>query len=162
MATAAIEFTGHASKRRSAGPSFGQFILAMIVVTVLAGASGVSHGLLSKAAPAKEVQTHPAAAAPPPSMQLFDLPPVVTNLGQPTSVWVRLDAVLILSQDIAHPDVLGAQIADDYLSYLRTTTLSELQGPIGLEDLKEALNERAAARSNGKVKEVIIKTLVIQ
>ncbi len=41
-------------------------------------------------------------------------------------------------------------------------TLKQLEGPIGLQAIREDLNERAAIRSEGKVRELVIRTLVVQ
>ena len=48
------------------------------------------------------------------------------------------------------------------LAYLRTVTLKQLEGPVGLEAIRDDLNERAATRSDGKVREFVIRTLVVQ
>jgi flagellar FliL protein len=45
---------------------------------------------------------------------------------------------------------------------LRTVTLHQLEGPIGLENIRQDLNERAATRSGGKVQAFVIRTLVVQ
>ena len=48
------------------------------------------------------------------------------------------------------------------LAYLRTVSLHQLEGPIGLENIRQDLNERAATRSGGKVQAFVIRTLVVQ
>ena len=58
--------------------------------------------------------------------------------------------------------MLGAQIAGDILAFLRATSLMQLQGVAGLQNLREDLNERVAIRSGGSVKEIVIRTLVVQ
>jgi flagellar FliL protein len=40
--------------------------------------------------------------------------------------------------------------------------MSQIEGPIGLQNLRQELNERASIRSNGAVKELVIRTLVVQ
>jgi len=57
---------------------------------------------------------------------------------------------------------MAAEIATDELAYLRTVSVAELQGPIGLENLRQDLRDRAQVRSNGKVTELLLKTLVLQ
>jgi flagellar FliL protein len=57
---------------------------------------------------------------------------------------------------------VAGQIADDVLAYLRTGSLHQLEGPIGLENIRQDLNERAATRSGGKVQAFVIRTLVVQ
>jgi len=147
-----------------------QVIIAMLIVTALAGASGGFYGL-RVAAPGserseKESRTEDklaAAASLQPNSALFDLPPIVTNLSMPQDTWIRLEASLLFDQKtVPHPEALGAEIAGDILAFLRTTTLTQIQGIAGLQNLRQDLNERVAIRSNGSVKELVIRTLVLQ
>ncbi len=41
-------------------------------------------------------------------------------------------------------------------------SLKQLEGPIGLQNIRQDLNERAAIRTGGKVRELVIRTLVVQ
>ena len=45
-----------------------------------------------------------------------------------------------------HPEAAAAKLGDDILAYLRTVSLKQLEGPVGLENLRQDLNERAATR----------------
>jgi flagellar protein FliL len=157
-----------ASKGRSSetGPSSGQFMIAMILVTIIAGAAGYVMATRA-AAPADPAQSQAKAAdansVTAPMSNLLDLPPVVTNIGSPQETWVRLETSMIFdTSEVKHPDSLAAEIGADLLAYMRTVTLAQIQGPIGLQNLRQDLNERAAARSGGQVKELVIKTLVVQ
>jgi flagellar protein FliL len=105
-----------------------------------------------------------AASAPPaqPST-IFDLPPIVTNLGAPQETWVRLEGSIVFDpKTLPHPEAVAGEIDEDILAYLRTVALRQLEGPIGLENIRQDLNERAATRSGGKVREFVIRTLVVQ
>ena len=70
--------------------------------------------------------------------------------------------VVARSQGGAATRSLGAEIAGDILAFLRTTSLSQIQGAAGLQNLRDDLNERVAIRSGGSVKELVIRTLVVQ
>jgi flagellar FliL protein len=164
MAASATNRVGEAS-----GSSLGQFMIALIVVTVLAGAVGMLFA--PKPAPAvseqavKEAPAAESVAGPPvtPTSNLFDLPPIVTNLGSPQETWIRLETSMIFDSSVVkHPETLAAEIANDLLAYLRTVTIAQIQGPIGLQNLRQDINERAFIRSNAAVKELVIKTLVLQ
>jgi flagellar FliL protein len=99
----------------------------------------------------------------PASASLFDMPPIVTNLGAPRDTWIRLEASIVFdAKELPHPDVMAGEIAGDELAYLRTVSLSQIEGPIGLQNIRQDLNERASIRSGGKVAELIIRTLVVQ
>jgi flagellar FliL protein len=146
-----------------------QIIFAMLIVTALAGGSGGFYGLrMAPPGAGHEKETHadqkPAAEASlPANSGLFDLPPIVTNLSMPQDTWIRLEASLLFDEKAApHPEALGAQISSDILAFLRTTTLTQIQGIAGLQNLRQDLNERVAIRSNGVVKELVIRTLVLQ
>jgi flagellar FliL protein len=95
--------------------------------------------------------------------RLLKLAPVVTNLADPPSSWARVEASLVV-EDV-RPDeagVLAAQVGQDVIAYLRSVSLAQLEGSRGLQFLREDLNERANLRSPGKVKELILETLVVQ
>jgi flagellar FliL protein len=147
-----------------------QIIVAMLIVTALAGASGGFYGF-RVAIPGAErhdldanaEEKAGATASLPPNSGLFDLPPIVTNLSVPQDTWIRLEASLLFdAKAVPHPEAMGAEIAGDILAFLRTTTLAQIQGIAGLQNLRQDLNERVAIRSNGAVKELVIRTLVLQ
>jgi flagellar FliL protein len=94
---------------------------------------------------------------------ILDLPPVVTNLGSPQDTWIRLEASIVFNPKVLpHPEAVVVRIGDDVLAYLRTVSLKQLEGPIGLEHIRQDLNERAQTRSGGKIRELVIRTLVVQ
>ncbi len=147
----------------ASAPSVKQTIAATFVVTVIAAAMGALFAI-----PAAPVEANPkddSAAGPraPATAGLFDMPPIVTNLGSPQDTWVRLEASIVYdAKALPHPEVTAGEIAGDELAYLRTVTLAQIEGPIGLQNVRQDLNERASIRSGGKVTELIIRTLVVQ
>jgi flagellar protein FliL len=146
-----------------------QTAIAMLIVTVLAAVAGALYGLRiatpgmdhpGKTAGAEE---KPGAPSPEASAKMVDLPPIVTNLGAPQETWIRLEASLLIDPKAApQSEAMSAEIAGDILAFLRTTSLSQIQGPAGLQNLRDDLNERASIRSGGNVKELVIRTLVVQ
>lgn len=143
--------------------------LGVIVASVLALALGGAHGFFIDKLPiAKKEATAEAgkaeAAKPAASLGVLrDLAPIVTNLAKPSDAWVRFEGGIIVEAAAAkQSDVLAGQIGSDILAYLRTVTASQLQGANGLTYLREDINERARQRSEGKVREVVIQTLVVQ
>ncbi|MGO9007091.1 MAG: flagellar basal body-associated FliL family protein [Beijerinckiaceae bacterium] len=94
---------------------------------------------------------------------LANLPPIVTNLADPPDAWVRLQAAIVFdTKAVPAPDVLAAQISEDFLGFLKTLTVGQIGGASGLQHLREDLGERASIRSEGRVRELIIETLVVQ
>jgi flagellar protein FliL len=104
-----------------------------------------------------------AANCTPGGPSIVDMPPIVTNIANPADTWVRLEASIVFDPKTEpHPEIVAAEIATDELAYLHTVSVNELQGPIGLENLRQDLRDRALVRSNGKVTELLLKTLVLQ
>ncbi|MEP3047900.1 MAG: flagellar basal body-associated FliL family protein [Roseibium sp.] len=98
-----------------------------------------------------------------PSTRLQRLKPLVTNLTSPAGAWIRLQAAVLLEDDAnTEVAILRKKVEDDFLGYLRTLNLSNLEGSIGLQHLREDLTERAKTRTKGQVHEVILESVVIQ
>jgi flagellar FliL protein len=135
-----------------------------IVILLGVGAGAAFEALRPASTPDLDKSAEPSAsAAPAQASTIVDLPPIVTNLGAPQDTWVRLEGSIIFDpKTLPHPEAVGAQIGDDVLAYLRTVSLRQLEGPIGLESIRQDLNERAATRSGGKVRAFVIRTLVVQ
>jgi flagellar FliL protein len=149
----------------SGAPSLLQTVLATLVVTVMAGAMGALFAVPPPAPPpepAAKAEPTPGGVVPAAS-GLFEMPPIVTNIGSPKDTWIRLEASIVFdAKTVEHPEALAEDIAGDELAYLRTVSLAQVEGPIGLENIRQDLNERAAIRSGGKVSELVIRTLVVQ
>jgi flagellar FliL protein len=142
----------------------GSLIEWAIVVCLAASAGAAFEALRPAASPAADKPAQSAASEPPAqSSTIVDLPPIVTNLGAPQDTWVRLEGSIIFDpKTLPHPEAVAGEIGDDVLAYLRTVSLHQLEGPIGLENIRQDLNERAATRSGGKVRAFVIRTLVVQ
>ncbi|MEO9529145.1 flagellar basal body-associated FliL family protein [Roseibium sp.] len=98
-----------------------------------------------------------------PSTRLQVLEPLVTNLASPSEAWIRIQASVLLDKDTeGDVSVMKKKVEDDFLSYLRTLTLSHLEGGVGLQHLREDLTERARTRTKGQIHEVILESVVIQ
>ena len=140
----------------------GFVTIAAIGVGWLSGA--YLKGQEEPARPPAEAAAQPApgqeTADTAPGSVLVQLAPIVTNLAAPTEVWVRLEASLVL--DEAQSQELSEQIHQDLLAYLRTLKMHQVEGASGYLHLKADLRERAAIRSGGHVKDVLIRTLLFE
>ena len=58
--------------------------------------------------------------------------------------------------------MLAAQIAEDIVAYLRTVSLAQIEGASGFQHLREDLNDRVRVRSGGKVRDLVIQSLVVE
>lgn len=144
--------------------SLAGLMIEIFAASVIACGAGAAMAFMQGPQPA----THAVGAAPEktsgvPERTLVDLPPIVTNIASPPDLWVRLEASIVIDSKVSTSnDVLAAEIATDALAYLRTLTIGQIEGPIGLQNIRQDLADRAAVRSKGAVSELILKTLVLQ
>ncbi len=141
-------------------------IVTVAALTVLAVVGG---GLVGKLIIAKLQIAKPVAEPVKPFVPyagdtvVRELPASVTNLADPPEMRLRIQVAIVFDKKgIENPNLMAAQISDDLVAFAKTLTLSQLQGASGLQNLRDDLNERAAVRSQGKVREVVIETLVVQ
>ncbi|MFM9856903.1 flagellar basal body-associated FliL family protein [Pseudoxanthobacter sp. M-2] len=96
-------------------------------------------------------------------MVLSRLDPIIANLAAPSDTWIRVETAIVFENGkVANPEITIAEISQDIVAYLRTLTLSQLQGPMAFQHLREDLNERASLRTSGAIQELVIETMVIQ
>jgi flagellar FliL protein len=146
-----------------------QWMVALLVVTGLSAGAGTlaSFQILSTverlADSKKSVVERPVVSTFNTQDRLRKIAPVTTNLAAPPNAWIRMEASIVtdkLNDEEAY--ALTAKVGEDIVAYLRTLTPTQIEGARGLQYLREDLNERAVARSSGKVRELIIETLVVQ
>ena len=137
-------------------------MLIEFLVVALIGAGAGAGFEMTRPGPSEAPASKETPAEVEPST-IYDLPPIVTNLGAPQDTWIRLEASMVFDPKILpHPEAVAGKIGEDILAYVRTVTLKQLEGPIGLQAIREDLNDRAATRSEGKVRELVLRTLVVQ
>jgi flagellar FliL protein len=145
------------------------FIMAMLVATVVAGVGGglfgmYGTGLGGRAAEKKAPEpAEGAKQAFTGKLNLKSLSPIVTNLSAPTGTWIRLEAAIVVDKEnVKEESVLAGKISEDIVAFLRTVPLAQIEGANGFQHLREDLNDRARVRSEGKVREVIIQSLIVE
>ena len=149
--------------------SLVQLIIALVALTVIGAAAGGLLGikLVGLAEHAIEARPELKADMPEPAYSdgatLVALPPIVTNLGAPKDVWIRLEAAVVF-RTVAemNTDVVVAMIGEDILAYLRTVSLYQIEGASGFLHLREDLLDRAMIRTKGKVSDLVITSLVLE
>lgn len=166
---AIVDDTAPPPEEVKGGPSLVVQIAALAGLTVVAVAIGWLAGLYlsgtmpsaGKAAQAPAVkasETTLAEAAE--ALGVIHLEPVTTNLAGPGDTWVRLELALVFADK---PDPVVAQtVQQDILAYLRTVKFHQVEGPSGFQHLKSDIEERAAIRSEGKVRNVLFRTLLFE
>lgn len=162
-----------APKNGRVPPWLGIALSALAITTVAAG-GGVLFGLKTASTIETAIAQRDAAAKATAGDHVITmkysgdtvvkpLDAVVTNLASPANVWVRLEASMVFKNGaLDNPEVTGAELRQDMLAYLRTVNIAQLEGPSALQHLLEDLDERAAVRTNGRVSELVIQTLVLQ
>ncbi|MDX8477617.1 flagellar basal body-associated protein FliL [Mesorhizobium sp. VK24D] len=98
----------------------------------------------------------PGAAGP----TLVQLAPITTNIASPSEVWIRLEASVLY--DAPQPPEMTEQIHQDLLAFVRTLKMHQIEGASGYQHLKADLDERAALRSGGHAKQVLIRTMLLE
>lgn len=88
------------------------------------------------------------------------LEPITTNLAAPSSMWARLELSLVF--DGPADPALAQTIHQDLFAYLRTIKLNQVESASGFQHLKSDLEERARIRSEGRVSQILIKTLLFE
>lgn len=122
-------------------------------------ASGGHGAANSHAAPAKA----PEKVKLPSKIVTRSLQPLITNIMMPPEVWVRLEGAIVYDQaDVEDPEMMLTEVSGDLLAYLRSLTLREMQGADGLMFVRQDMKERIALRTQGKARDIIIQTLVMQ
>ena len=160
------------SMREASGPERSG-LLPLIGIAILLSAVGAGGGVLIAqhavrivTASATEEAGRPAAMVAPSlsgPVRAVALPPVLTNIARPETVWVRIEASLLYDATKGEvTDALLAQVADDVRAFVATLTLAHLQGASGLGYLKQDLVERASGMSDGLIVDVAITALLIE
>ena len=178
-------------KPKKQGPSFVVFLVVCLAITLIAGGAGfgVSATMLKPvtmtAEPAKEHGAeemkadahggetahgaeigHDAPAenekAPilPANLVVADIAPITTNLLDPADTWIRMELSLAFDGDVETS--ISELVHQDILAYVHTLKLYNLRGGSGFQHLLEDLNERAAIRSEGKVKRVLVRSFILE
>lgn len=160
---------------KSEGKGSGGGLIGLIVVTLLAIACGAGFGFFlngelkaeadaAKAKPAEKAAEQKPAPQPTVSAtaKLIELAPIVANLADPKDAWIRIEASILVDNDLQGADAVAAQLAEDIVAYLRTTTLAQFEGASGFQNLREDVMDRAMIRDRDHIKDVVIHGVVIE
>lgn len=157
------------------GSSSTGAILGVLLASVIAAGGGVYLGWSQfgkQEAPrhaAKDAHGKPGDAEKfTDGSRIRDLQPITTNLAGTPPAWIRLEAAVLLDpENPAEPQSaeeieLLRVVNEDVVAYLRTVSIMQLQGPSGFQSLREDLDERVRIRSEGKIKELIVQSMILE
>ncbi len=162
--------------------SSGGFVVGALIASVIAAGGGVFLGSsMFGEKPAQEAKAHADDKSHGKSgeeekytkpSRIRDLAPITTNLAGTPKAWIRIEGSLLLEEATVKPEeggeepseeeVLILNISEDVVALLRTMTLTQIQGPSGFQALREDLNERVKIRSEGKVQEFIVRSMILE
>ncbi|AMY02167.1 flagellar basal body-associated FliL family protein [Mesorhizobium ciceri] len=91
---------------------------------------------------------------------LVVLAPITTNIASPAGTWIRMEVSVVY--DAPQPQAMSDDIHQDLLALVRTLKMHQIEGASGYQHLKADLEERAAIRSQGHAKQVLIRTLLLE
>ncbi len=94
---------------------------------------------------------------------LIMLEPIVATLAKSEGARIRIEASLIFTENSkVDRGMLLREVAQDFVVFLATTTLVQIQSASGLEYLREDLTELVQLRSKGSARGLVIKTLMVE
>lgn len=99
-------------------------------------------------------------AKPTHKIAVVDIPPITTNLFDPSDAWIRMELSLVFEESADQE--MAESIHQDILAYVHTMKLYNLRGGSGYQHLVEDLQERAAIRSEGRVKRVLVRSFILE
>ncbi|HTV71648.1 MAG TPA: flagellar basal body-associated FliL family protein [Rhizobiaceae bacterium] len=174
---------------KKSGPGLVVQIGVLLVMTLVAAGIGwVSGGMIEQPAPAAaEASTEAAGHSAPAGGHgeasgghgeasaegehgeaaanvnplILSLPPITTNLAAPSEIWVRMEVDVVLDKPTTDLH-LAETVHQDLLAFMRTVKMHQIEGASGFRHLKADLDERAATRTEGLAKMVLIKTLLFE
>ena len=163
----------------------GGFVVALLLLAVIGAGAGAGFSLMllngdsasrtadavaskapdaaAKGGEAKGAAAKSASEAEPPKDQVISLDPILVTLSGPQKSWARLELGVVVEpegKDDRGP--LLKAVSEDMMSFLRTVPLTHVESASGLEYLREDLNEIVRLRSRGRVRGVVLRSLVVE
>jgi flagellar FliL protein len=104
-----------------------------------------------------------ASEEEPVHLVLKPLSPIIANLAAPAGTWIRIEASIVLDEETAKEgDILAAKTSEDILGFLRTVSLAQIEGASGYLHLREDLSDLVKFRSEGRVRDFIMQSMVVE
>jgi flagellar protein FliL len=149
-------------------PSLLAFLGGMLILTGFATGAGGLAGMqvAARLAPAQKLESGAGQSVKgryAENATLKPLPPIITNLANPTNTWVRLEASIVVEREAeGEASALLAGIAEDFVAFLRTVSLQQIEGPSGFQNLREDLSDRLRVRTGGKARDLVIQAFIVE
>ncbi len=138
-------------------------VIGLVIGTVAAIGGGFGLGAFFLKQPEAGTAAPSAAQeAKAPARVAKALAPVITNLSSPPDTFVRLQGAIVLDADAPESGDLAAKVSDDIVTYLRTVSLDQIQGPTGFQFLKQDLKKRAIELGGGRIHDFLLTAFVVE
>ncbi|OPB30110.1 flagellar basal body-associated FliL family protein [Bartonella sp. WD12.1] len=143
-------------------------LIVGVVLTVVAAASGwllgmwVSKEVTPSSNDSKEPVAKTSASLIMDDSRMIILPPILTNIAVPDKTWIRMEIALVVKPGENISSDMVADISNDFVSFLHQMTIEQVKGPSGLMNLRSDLFDRAKIRSDDKISNILISSLVIE
>jgi flagellar protein FliL len=99
----------------------------------------------------------------PAPLAVVALPPVITNISDPSTMWVRLEGSLLFdTSKEGDTAVVAAKLSQHVVVYLNTLKLTDIQGAGAIHALSQDLNEIVTSMSDGQVQGFLLSGLVFE
>ena len=151
-------------------------IISLVVVTgAAAGAGWFLSGMLSEKKMTETAEVMPAKKSEKEekkeskdnkdaalSGSVVKLDPLIVKLDR-NNTFLRLELAIIAKEDeYLHGEETKARIGAEIATFARTLTLQQISGPSGYLHLREDLLDRAQLATEGKIKELLIMSMVAE
>lgn len=94
---------------------------------------------------------------------IVPLDPIVTNLAEPKTAWIRVEASVVMKKGVKiDKAAFSRKVGQDFIAFLRTVQLDQVATPSGYQNLYDDLNDRVKLRGEDNVLELIITGFVIE
>lgn len=157
-------------------PSLASTAVALLMMTIAAAAAGAMFGLQVQAIVERSLSRQPEAATDIGSAEvkpaavlseaaaaIRNLPPVITSLSGPQRAWVRIEGSIVLAgEPSAEDDLLASRITEDIVAFMQTVSAADIEGASGFQSLREDLNDRVRVRSDGRARDLVIHTFIVE
>lgn len=94
------------------------------------------------------------------SYKWTDLPPLTTNIGEPSAVWARVELSLASKKPV--PEDIASRVAEEILIYMRTVKLAHVSKPSGFRYFLEDVREIAAVNVGPDFVEVFPTAVIFE
>ena len=99
-----------------------------------------------------------------PKENVVSIDPILITLAGSQKAWARVELGVIVQPTEGKEDQtpLLKAVSEDMMTYLRTVPLAHVETASGLEYLREDLSEIVQKRSKGRVRGVVLRSLVVE